>query len=240
VPEIWATYEFAKWVADEIHGMGKLMMANGALLRFAFPAHLFDVMGNERDWLYSGEFRPDPDSRFNFWRTLSYRKPFCTLMNTDFSIFDHAMVERYMQTELFYGVFPSMFSQNASENRYWDDPALVERDRDLFVKYVPLIQDIGAAGWEPLTYARTSNPDVYVERWGSGDRLSFTVRNVATGGSGYDLAIEPAAVGLPTGVAATFLDAISGITSIAAPRGTDVVLTDTLPAEGVRLFRYVP
>jgi hypothetical protein len=240
VPEIWATYEFAKWVADEIHGMGKLMMANGALLSFAFPAHLFDVMGNERNWLWSGEFRPDPDSRFNFWRTLSYRKPFCTLMNTDFSVFDHAMVERYMQIELFYGVFPSMFSQNASENRYWDDPALVARDRDLFVKYVPLIVAIGTAGWEPLTYARTSDPEVYVERWGSGDQLYFTVRNTATTARGYDLAIEPAAVGLPATVPATFLEAISATSSIAAVRGTELVLTDTLPPEGVRLFHYIP
>jgi len=240
VPQIFATYEFARWLADEIHGMGKLMMANGALLSFAFPARLFDVMGNERNWLWSGEFRPDPDSRFNFWRTLSYRKPFCTLMNTDFSVFDHAMVERYFQTELFYGVYPSMFSHNASEDCYWEDPALVERDRDLFVKYVPLIRGIGTAGWEPITFARSSDPDVYVERWGSGDTLQFTVRNVATEARSYELTIEAAAVGLPAGAPAAFDEPISGTSFMAASSGANLVLGDTLPPDGVRLFRYAP
>jgi hypothetical protein len=240
VPEIWATYEFARWVADEIHGMGKLMMANGALLSYAFPAHLFDVMGNERNWLWSGTFQPDPDERFNFWRTMSYRKPFCTLMNTDFSVFDHAMVERYFKIELFYGVYPSFFSHNASEDRYWDDPVLVDRDRDLFVKYIPLIRGLGAAGWEPVTFATTSDPDVYVERWGSGATLHFTVRNMAAEARSYELAIDAVAAGLTAGVAATFDEPISGTTFTATPSGSDLLISDTIASEDVRLFRVVP
>ena len=44
---------------------------------------------------------------FNFWRTLSSKKPYCTLMNTDFTEFDHAIVERYLRISLFYGVYPN-------------------------------------------------------------------------------------------------------------------------------------
>jgi hypothetical protein len=240
VPEIFATYEFARWVADEIHGMGKLMMANGALLRFAFPAHLFDVMGNERDWMYSGSFTPQRDDLFLFWRTLSYRKPFCTLMNTDFSAFGRDYVERYLRISLFYGVYPSMFSHNASEDRYWDDPALFERDRDLFVRYVPLIRELGETGWEPVTGARSSDPEVLVERWGSGDELRFTVRSIAAEERTATIAIEPATVGLTAGAAATFTEQLDGGSLTAAPAGGNLELSLTLAPEAVRLLRVVP
>lgn len=240
VPEIFATYEFARWVEAEIHGMGKLYMANGALLRFAFPAHLFDVMGNERNWMYSGTFTPQRDDLFLFWRTLSYRKPFCTLMNTDFSAFGREYVERYFRISLFYGVYPSMFSHNASEDRYWDDPALFERDRDLFVRYVPLIRELGEAGWEPVTGVRSSDPEILVERWGSGDELRLTVRSIAAEERSVTLTIEPATTGLATGVAATFDERLDGGTFTATPAGGTLVLADTLAPEAVRMLRVAP
>ncbi len=240
VPEIFATYEFARWVGEEIHGIGKLYMANGALLRFAFPAHLFDVMGNERNWMHSGTFTPQRDDLFLFWRTLSYRKPYVTLMNTDFSAFGRDLVERYMRISLFYGVYPSMFSHNASEDRYWDAPALYERDRDLFVRYVPLIRELGETGWEPVTGVLSSDPEILVERWGAGDELRLTVRSIATEERTVTLTLEPTTVGLTAGTAATFDELLDGGTFVAAPAGGGLAWTDTLAPEAVRLLRVVP
>ena len=236
VPEMLATYEFARWLGEEIHGMGKLMMANGALYRYAFPAHVFDVMGSEVNWLYSGAFTPERDDTFNYRRTMSYRKPYCLLMNTDFNQFTHEMVESYFRTTLFYGVYPSMFSHNASEDRYWDDPALYDRDRDLFVFYVPLIRTLGEAGWEPVTGATSSDAEVYVERYGGGETLHVTTRNVAGEERTYVLTLSAAEVGLTPGTDVTFEDLLTGTTVTAAAGGDTLTLTDTLAPQGVRMF----
>lgn len=176
-----STYELGRQMADDVHKRGKLMMANCIPNRFGFMAHLFDVLGTETNWLADGKFHPMPDEAMDFRRTLCGTKPYCFLMNTDYQAFDHAMVEKYMQRCLFWGMFPGFFSQNAATNCYFDDPKLYDRDRDLFKEYLPVIQAIAGAGWQPVTMARTSNPKVEVERFGPGKdgKLYFTVRSLA-------------------------------------------------------------
>jgi hypothetical protein len=93
-------------------------------------------------------------------------KPYCFLMNTVFEEFPHERVERYMKRCLAYGMFPGFFSHNASQGHYFSRPKLYNRDRPLFKKYVPLCKRVAEAGWRPVTCARSSNPRVYVERFG--------------------------------------------------------------------------
>jgi hypothetical protein len=93
-------------------------------------------------------------------------KPFCFLMNTRFEDFSHELVERYMKRALAYGMFPGFFSHNASQGHYFTRPELYDRDRPLFKKYVPLCKLVAQAGWEPITLARSSDENVYVERFG--------------------------------------------------------------------------
>ena len=90
-----------------------------------------------------------------------------------------------MNNQMFYGMFPSI--QIASEydawgdSDYWDNATLYERDRDLFKKYIPIIKEISAAGWEPIPYATCDNPDIRFERYGGIDGgLYYTV---GSGGS---------------------------------------------------------
>ena len=66
------------------------------------------------------------------------------------------------------GLYPSMFSANSFSGRYWETPVLYERDRPLFKRYIPLIRRLNTAGWQPITYATSSDASVYVERYGSG------------------------------------------------------------------------
>jgi hypothetical protein len=177
--QILSTYEFASWMADDVHRRGKLMMANMIPNAYGFMAHLFDVMGIETSWLVGDKYFPVPDSAMDFRRTLCYQKPYCFLMNTDYEKFDHSMVEKYFQRCMFWGIFPGFFSPDAATRLYFDDPKLYNRDRDLFEKYMPVIKKIAAAGWEPVTMARTSDPAVEAERFGPGKdgALYFTVRN---------------------------------------------------------------
>src|SRR5690348_3713145 len=43
-----------------------------------------------------------------------------------------------------------------------------------------VMRTLNVAGWQPITFAITSNPDVYVERFGGWPNLYFTFRTVAS------------------------------------------------------------
>jgi len=161
-----AVYEFTRWLSTDVHAMGKLMFANGVPYRFAWLCPWLDVMGTETDWLSQGKYRPASDAQMCLWRTMAGPKPYLLLMNTDYQTFGPEMVERYFQRSLFYGMFPGMFSHNAADNPYWQNPKWYNRDRPLFKKYQPLIKRIAEAGWQPVTGARSDNPQIWVERFG--------------------------------------------------------------------------
>ncbi len=63
-------------------------------------------------------------------------------------------------------MFPGFFSADASGDQYFTRPELYNRDRPLFLKYVPLVKLVAQAGWRPVTGARSGDPEVYVERFG--------------------------------------------------------------------------
>ena len=159
-------YEFVRAMADDVHAMGKLMMANGAPDRLPWLIPWLEVGGTETDWNPGGRWRPMTDDELLYRRVLCGPKPYCFLMNTEFEKFPHALVEKYMKRCLAYGMFPGFFSHNASEGHYFSRPELYDRDRPLFRKYVPLVKRVAEAGWQPVTRARSGDPKAYVERWG--------------------------------------------------------------------------
>lgn len=161
-----AVFEFTKWFCEEVHGLGKLTFANGVPYRFTFLCPWLDVLGTETDWLSGGKYRPPADAQMSLWRTMSGGKPYLLLMNTDYNTFTPDLVERYFQRSLFYGMWPGMFSHNAADNPYWQNPKWYNRDRPLFKKYVPLIRYVAEAGWQPVTGATCDNERVWVERFG--------------------------------------------------------------------------
>ena len=167
-------FEYVRAIADDMHGRGKLMMANGAPDRLCWLIPLVDVGGTETDWHRGGRWQPMSDAEMLYRRAMCKGKPFCFLMNTRFEDFSHELVEKYMKRCLAYGMFPGFFSHNASQGHYFTRPELYERDRPLFLKYVPLCRQVAEAGWQPLTSARCETDGVYVERYG--DRL-WTVFN---------------------------------------------------------------
>ncbi len=172
-------FEYVRGIATDIHGMGKLMMANATPDRLCWLAPLLDVMGTETDWNPQNHWRPMSDSELLYRRALCKGKPFCFLMNTAFENFSREQVEKYMKRALAYGMFPGFFSHNASEGHYFARPELYDRDRALFKKYVPICKVVAEAGWEPLTRARSSDERVHVERFGRVEKgpLYLTVFN---------------------------------------------------------------
>lgn len=92
-------------------------------------------------------------------------------------------------------MFPSFFSHNAADSTYWTRPEIYNRDRHLFKKYLPTAQRLAAAGWEPLTGATTDNPRVYLERWGRGDNVYFTLFNDSSEPQAYTLNVDQKRLG---------------------------------------------
>lgn len=166
------TFEFARDLAADLHSRGRLCFANAALWNYSFPAPILDVMGTEVNWLREGAYAPDSDAVMNFRRALCGQKPYCLLMNTDYTRFTPDLVERYFQRCLFYGVWPGFFDQEAaSKDPYWaSERRWYDRDRALFKKYIPLLREVTRAGWEPVTGARCSNPQLWLERFGASGR----------------------------------------------------------------------
>lgn len=173
-----AVFEFTRWISEDLHQFGKLCFANSVPYRYAFLCPWLDVMGTETDWLPGGRYQPASHAQMALWRTLSGRKPYLLLMNTDYERFGPELVERYFCRSLFYGIFPSMFSHNASENPYWQNPKWYNRDRPLFKKFLPLIKEVAEAGWQPVTEA-VCDSKLLVERFGPGrdGTVYYTVFN---------------------------------------------------------------
>jgi hypothetical protein len=160
-------FEYVRGIARDVHAMNKLMMANGTPATLCWLASNLDVMGTETDWNYGGNWQPMSDEELLYRRSLCRGKPYCFLMNTEFTRLPAGRVEKYMQRCLAYGMFPGFFSADASTGQYFERPELYERDRPLFKKYVPLCRLVAEAGWRPVTKARSSDPKIYVERFGA-------------------------------------------------------------------------
>ncbi len=170
-------FEYAQGLARDVHGMGKLMMANATPDRLCWLAPLLDVMGTETDWNHQGKWSPMSDADLLYRRALCKGKPFCFLMNTPFERFGPDLVEKYMKRSAAYGMFPGFFSHNAADGAYFSRPELYDRDRPLFRKYLPLCKLVAEAGWEPITQAQSSDEHVYVERFGDKGTRYLTVFN---------------------------------------------------------------
>jgi len=163
---------------------------------------------------------------------MAWHKPYMFLMNTHYDDFGPELVERYMQRCLFYGMFPGFFSEDASTNPYFGNPKWYSRDRHLFRKYMPVIQQVAEAGWEPITRATTSDSDVWVERFGqrAATGLFFTILNTTNEPRQVRVQFED---NLGEGVLATDLTNPENHRSLAP-------LTLSLQPEEVRAIRVEP
>jgi hypothetical protein len=159
-------FEYVRGIARDVHGLNKLMMANATPSSLCWLAPNLDVMGTETDWNPGGHWQPMGDEELLYRRALCRGKPYCFLMNTDFTRLSHERLEKYMERCLAYGMFPGFFSANAATGHYFERSELFERDRPLFRRWVPLCKLVAEAGWEPVTHARAGDETIHVERFG--------------------------------------------------------------------------
>lgn len=193
----FSTLEAVMRISDKMRSMNKYTMANATPLFYSMYMPWLDTGGIEMNWLGGdGSYVPVPDKTLSMYRTISYQKPYGILQNTDFNLFTNSYMDKYMQRTMFYGIFPSAFSNDAFNGIYWKNPSMYERDRALFKTYIPIIKQMAESGWEPITHAASSNPNIYVERYGHGSSVYVTLMNDAKTAQTATISINPAMMGL--------------------------------------------
>lgn len=242
-------FEYVEKIAKDVHARGRLAMANSTPGQFFWLVPQLDVVGTETNWNWNDRWSPMSDADLLYRRALCYGKPYCFLMNTDFDKFGADYVEKFMKRSLAYGMFPGFFSADASTKHYFSNPALYERDRPLFKKYMPLCKAVAEAGWEAQTGATSSEEKVYVERFGRflnpenrsqptpwakpapAKSLYFTVFNDSQEEKTFEIAFR----GLNLNRVKAFVDRVSGKTFELKDRK----LTATLASEDVMVLEPV-
>ncbi len=207
----FTTAEFIEWLAKQLHGRGKLIHMNVFPNAYRFCAAWGDVLGSEVG--FSGRRRAladvESDANSLLRRMYAYQKPTSNLLQEGSYVrptpeLSQAEVEQYLQHQLFYGFWPGIATIGGEERagyagwkRYFGTPTQYERDRPLFRRYLPVLRRLCAAGWEPVTGARTSSDAVLIERFGYWERgnLHFTLRNVGTQAAQFTVSLDAADLG---------------------------------------------
>jgi len=227
----FSSVEWARLVAEKLHALGKITMMNGAIGASPFCAPFLDVMGAETGLVI-------PRGDFNFVKSLCHHKTFVTLLKGNYAKMTGGDVELFMRRCLAFGVFPGYFDWPPSGlgpgGTYWDHPEYYERDRALFRKYVPLVKAIARAGWEPLTLARATNPELQVERFGSGEGVFFAVLNDSSAPVTDSLRFDGEKLGLPEEI--VVFEETAGRKMAPAKEGGTLVVPMKLDGQGVALF----
>lgn len=164
-----AMYEYVRRTAARVWPRGRFVMANGVPGRWPWLPAYVDVGGTETSWIdRNGRWTPESHRTLLRRRALSMGKPYCFLQNVDFEKFSFADMENFMRHCVAYGFFPGCFSHNASEGHYFSRPALYNRDRPLFRKYVPLCKMLSEAGWRPVNdLVASGDARVFAEQFGA-------------------------------------------------------------------------
>jgi len=167
-----STYELQKEVVARLRAKGRYLIANqGTISPVAATLPLLDIFGYE--W--------NIQNIDTYARTMARHKPVCTLPCRS----EHYQ-DSYVRDHLLYGIWPGGYYSTTGS----DYIALMKT-------YVPILKRLCAAGWEPITLARTADDQVQIERFGGfeGKELLFTLKNHSGEDKAVRVTIDPALLG---------------------------------------------
>jgi hypothetical protein len=199
-------------------------MANSDAKYAAYAAPFLDMIGaGENFYGDDGE-----DAAFSHDRAVAYHKSL-SFGNTGMLQASPEEAERRFRLLLFYGIYPGIFA---------GDAASLEQARPLYRKYMPLMQAMGAAGWEPMTWATADDPGIRVERYGpgAGNTAFFALRNPTDGALPVALVVELSGFGRGSVRLAKVTDAL-GQASLVRRDGDQLVVTTAVAAHDTAVVR---
>jgi len=236
--QMFSTWQFARWVADDVHARGGVMHGNGGALWPFFPA-LLDTTGQETSAILS-------EPAMAMARTLLRNKPYSPLLNTRFENLPEGYIEDYFHASLLWDIFPSFFNGSYFEDGKWitahffKQPELYNQARPLYRQFIPILRRMFDAGWEPVTLAHATPADVRLERYGPGDggEVLLAVFNAAEEPVQARLLVDAAALGLGAGTTATGL--VSGAELVSTTDGGELQVTVPLAPGRCEVVRVGP
>ncbi len=157
-------WEFARDHSKMVHEKGGKIMANVTI------EHSMMYLGQFIDIFISERKIANHDlERLSVMRMLMRHKPLSFIASWQPD--DEKGLRKAFQKSLFYGMAPGADGGRGDEKRQ-------AVERKIFKSGMPVLSAIGAAGWQPMTHARSE--DLLVERFGDNPgNLYFTVRNPA-------------------------------------------------------------
>jgi len=207
--------EFLWALRDLLHSKDKVLFANGVHHTRRFHFFALDIMGVEGK------------SGLEQKRVMAYQKPFLLLIYNIHE--DPVQMEHYFHRCTFYGIYPSF-----GHLKVFDPPSKYEPVKELNDRFVPVLRKITTAGWHPITHARSSRPDVWIERWGpsQGQATYLTTYNSSESSADVTITVDTAALSI-RGKTVRAADELSGQTWKAAIRKGQASLSLTAPAQQV-------
>lgn len=182
---VFPLYGHLSRTAGFLHRRGMLLSANfnGDTTRTLgfVGADRIDYFGLEQGLVDRATEEAGLDEFALLKRTLAYQRPLSTLDHqVGLGRLDAEEIDRRLQQNVFYGIFAGAYNfkieaDGGASFPTWSTP----EHRELWSRYVPALRRLAAAGWEPVTLARSSDPAVWVERFGraeDGD-LHLTLHN---------------------------------------------------------------
>lgn len=221
---IWDFHTHVWWPLTQQYKVATYGNSNG--YEQVFLAPFCDVPMIEWDW-----DRSHPGRLERFCRSIAYHKiwRFWRVLGRGES--DPDSVRLHFRRGLAYAIFPAVYPLVTASGD-------IERYRHLYRQYVPAIEELSRAGWEPVPHARCKPPDVVIERFGafaSAD-LHFTLRNYSDKPVDVTIQLDLRALGISARKARELLayDLLAGPASPApvAPSAWRV----TVPANASRAF----
>ena len=186
-----------------------------------------------------GNWDPQHDGRLDrFMRAVNYRKIWrywhAWDMSGGYAGQDPARVRAHLRRGLAYAIYPSVACVQGAGGD-------LEGYRALYRQYVPAMEELSVAGWEPVPYA-TAGEGVVVERYGgyAAGELHFTLRNYGDQPVETLLTLDRKALGIPAGAELLVLDILprsaqfSVLSAPSAPQRSASSVKVQLDADGTR------
>ena len=217
-----AHIEFLRVLRNAMPGPEKILFGNGIRKRRAWAGFHCDVLGVEANRSVHKDA-----SHYAFFRTIAYHKPFLLLYYYSYPKMDlpRAGVSEYIQSAVAFGIAP--------ETRPFGKER--ERDVDLYDTFIPILRNLGRAGWEPIPHATCSDPEMWLERFGTGDAngLFLTVYNPTDTERTPAISLDFAALKQPAGI---------GISEVVTGKEYGIGNTVTLPVppKSLRVLQVGP
>ncbi|MCR4404095.1 MAG: carbohydrate binding domain-containing protein [Candidatus Acetothermia bacterium] len=165
-----------------------------------YLAEFIDAFGGEGNTPDGQGISWNPEI-LDYRRAVAYHKPLLFANQT--SELTEEAARRFRALALLYGVWP----RQGPHGTGWS-PAVNE----IFAETAAVVEQYWRAGWEPMTYARADNPDIWVERFGRDpeEGIFLAVHNRAEGPAGFTLNVDVVALGIRAGGPLNITELVSG------------------------------